>query len=72
MEKIKHQGISPFNPDPVGYKVFRNVKVSLFLDDWLPLQNDSLTSDDRTMGPLATECTTIQLQSSMGNCNTFH
>jgi hypothetical protein len=27
MEKIKHQGKSPFNPDPVGYKVFRNVKV---------------------------------------------
>ncbi|KAF8960752.1 glycoside hydrolase family 55 protein [Flammula alnicola] len=26
MEKIKHQGGSPFNPDPVGYKVFRNVK----------------------------------------------
>jgi hypothetical protein len=31
MEKIKHQGISPFNPDPVGYKVFRNVKASLFV-----------------------------------------
>ena len=27
MEKIKHQGISPFNPNPTEYKVFRNVKV---------------------------------------------
>ncbi|PPQ78458.1 hypothetical protein CVT25_011853 [Psilocybe cyanescens] len=26
MEKIKHQGISPFNPSPKTYKVFRNVK----------------------------------------------
>ncbi|KAF4609561.1 hypothetical protein D9613_012297 [Agrocybe pediades] len=26
MERIKHQGKSPFNPDPQGYKVFRNVK----------------------------------------------
>ena len=29
MEKIKHQGRSPFNPDPSGYKVFRNVKVRI-------------------------------------------
>jgi hypothetical protein len=28
MEKIKHQGISPFNPNATEYKVFRNVKVS--------------------------------------------
>lgn len=28
MEKIKHQGISPFNPNPKEYKVFRNVRVS--------------------------------------------
>jgi glucan 1,3-beta-glucosidase len=28
MEKIKHQGISPFNPNATDYKVFRNVKVS--------------------------------------------
>ena len=27
MEKIKHQGISPFNPNATEYKVFRNVKV---------------------------------------------
>ena len=27
MEKIKHQGISPFNPNTTEYKVFRNVKV---------------------------------------------
>ena len=27
MEKIKHQGISPFNPNSTEYKVFRNVKV---------------------------------------------
>ena len=27
MEKIKHQGKAPFNPDPNGYNVFRNVKV---------------------------------------------
>ncbi|PPQ70368.1 hypothetical protein CVT24_013143 [Panaeolus cyanescens] len=26
MEKIKHQGKSPFNPNPQDYKVFRNVK----------------------------------------------
>ncbi|KAH9476319.1 putative glucan endo-1,3-beta-glucosidase [Psilocybe cubensis] len=26
MEKIKHQGISPFNANPSTYKVFRNVK----------------------------------------------
>ena len=26
LEKIKHQGISAYNPDPTGYKVFRNVK----------------------------------------------
>lgn len=30
MEKIKHQGISPFHPDP-QYRVFRNVKVHCFL-----------------------------------------
>jgi glucan 1,3-beta-glucosidase len=28
LEKIKHQGISPFNPNTTEYKVFRNVKVS--------------------------------------------
>lgn len=28
MEKIKHQGISPFNSNATEYKVFRNVKVS--------------------------------------------
>ena len=28
MEKIKHQGISPFNPNATEYRVFRNVKVS--------------------------------------------
>ena len=28
METIKHQGKAPFNPNPNGYKVFRNVKVS--------------------------------------------
>lgn len=28
MEKIKHQGISPFNANATDYKVFRNVKVS--------------------------------------------
>jgi len=33
MEKIKHQGKSPFNPDPVGYKVFRNVKVCVVACD---------------------------------------
>lgn len=27
MEKIKHQGVSPFNPNATEYKVFRNVKV---------------------------------------------
>ena len=27
METIKHQGKAPFNPNPNGYKVFRNVKV---------------------------------------------
>lgn len=26
MEDIKHQGIAPFNPDPSGYQIFRNVK----------------------------------------------
>ncbi|KAJ3501572.1 hypothetical protein NLJ89_g9279 [Agrocybe chaxingu] len=29
-ESIKHQGRSPFNPDPNGYVVFRNVKVFQF------------------------------------------
>ena len=29
MESIKHQGISPFNPNATKYKVFRNVKVSI-------------------------------------------
>src|SRR5258707_8353103 len=33
MEKIKHQGRSPFNPDPTGYKVFRNVKVCIVVGD---------------------------------------
>ena len=28
MESIKHQGISPFNPNATEYKVFRSVKVS--------------------------------------------
>ena len=28
MQSIKHQGISPFNPNATEYKVFRNVKVS--------------------------------------------
>ena len=27
MENIKHQGKAPFNANPSGYKVFRNVKV---------------------------------------------
>lgn len=26
LEKIKHRGIAAYNPDPTGYKVFRNVK----------------------------------------------
>ena len=26
LEKIKHQGTAAYNPDPTGYKVFRNVK----------------------------------------------
>ena len=26
LEKIKHQGIAAYNPNPTGYKVFRNVK----------------------------------------------
>jgi glucan 1,3-beta-glucosidase len=26
LETITHQGSAPFNPDPIGYKVFRNVK----------------------------------------------
>ncbi|KAF9648249.1 exo-beta-1,3-glucanase [Thelephora ganbajun] len=26
LEKVKHQGIAAYNPDPTGYKVFRNVK----------------------------------------------
>ena len=26
LEKIKHQGIAAYNPDPAGYQVFRNVK----------------------------------------------
>ena len=35
MEKIKRQGKAPFNPDPDGYKVFRNVKVrTSFLTDF--------------------------------------
>jgi len=29
MEDIRHQGKAPFNPDPSGYKVFRNVKVRI-------------------------------------------
>ena len=29
MEKIKHQGLSPFNPNSKTYKVFRNVKVRI-------------------------------------------
>src|SRR6266545_3736292 len=29
MENVKHQGKAPFNPDPSGYKVFRNVKVCI-------------------------------------------
>jgi len=33
MEKIKHQGKAPFNPDPEGYKVFRNVKVRASLTE---------------------------------------
>jgi len=32
MERIKHQGKSPFNSDPAGYKIFRNVKVCSFCD----------------------------------------
>ena len=30
LEQIKHQGSAPFNPNPSGYQVFRNVKVSAF------------------------------------------
>lgn len=26
LEKINHQGIAAYNPNPTGYKVFRNVK----------------------------------------------
>ena len=26
LEKITHQGIAAYNPDPTGYNVFRNVK----------------------------------------------
>lgn len=26
LEDIKHQGLSPFHPDPASYQVFRNVK----------------------------------------------
>lgn len=26
LEKIKHQGAAAYNPNPAGYKVFRNVK----------------------------------------------
>lgn len=44
MEKIKHQGISPFNPSPKTYKVFRNVKVSYLLNYAL-LVNESNASD---------------------------
>lgn len=37
METIKHQGKAPFNPNPNGYKVFRNVKVRrMFLLNSLP------------------------------------
>jgi hypothetical protein len=31
METIKHQGSSPTNPDPSGYRPFRNVKVVQFI-----------------------------------------
>lgn len=31
MESIKHQGTSPTNPDPSGYRPFRNVKVAHFI-----------------------------------------
>ena len=26
LERMEHRGISPYNPDPTGYQVFRNVK----------------------------------------------
>ena len=44
MEKIKHQGISPFNPNATEYKVFRNVKVSSW--SHLPFYNLSTIIQD--------------------------
>lgn len=33
MENIKHQGLAPFAPDALNYKVFRNVKVNASITD---------------------------------------
>jgi hypothetical protein len=55
MERIKHQGSAPFNPDPNGYKVFRNVKVCLV---GFHVKSGILTFS-RTLGPLGMVFTMI-------------
>ena len=64
MEKIKHQGKAPFNPDPEGYKVFRNVKVRASLTDLWRIVRESIDILFRITVLLEMVFTMIPLRSS--------
>lgn len=61
METIKHQGKAPFNSNPNGYKVFRNVKVGRIL---CSIGCFPLTIYPRTMEPSVMGFTTTLRLSS--------
>ena len=63
MEQIQHQGSAPFNPNPSGYQVFRNVKVSFFSSSESP-DSRRLTPCFRISEPRATVSLMILRRSS--------